>query len=148
MNINTDYSQLERTNPIQRDKNLGKNEFFKILSAQLQYQDPMKGGDNTEFVAQMAQFSSLEQMQNLNQSFEKLMYSQNAQYGTSLVGKKVNVLNGENIVNGEVEKVRLNGSNVSIVIDNKEYPVENVLEIENIKPTLEAGSEVDEQQDK
>ncbi|MTI65718.1 MAG: flagellar hook capping protein [Firmicutes bacterium] len=142
MNINTDYSQIERTNPIQKDNKLGKNEFFKILSAQLQFQDPMKGGDNTEFVAQMAQFSALEQMQNLNQSFEKLMYSQNAQYGTSLVGKKVSVYDGENIVKGEVEKVKLNGNYVDVVINDKEYPIENVVEVTQKEPTKEVGSEI------
>ena len=74
---------------------LGENEFFQILSAQLQYQDPMDGGDNSEYVAQLAQFSSLEQMKNLNIAIEDLKSNQNLLLGTNLIGKTV-ILNGEN----------------------------------------------------
>ena len=61
---------------------LGKDEFLKILIAQLQNQDPTSPMDNGEFISQMAQFSALEQMQQLNTSFQ---YSQ----AYSLIGKTV-----------------------------------------------------------
>ncbi len=48
---------------------LGKDEFLKILVTQLQNQDPMSPMEDTDFIAQLAQFSSLEQMQSLNTSF-------------------------------------------------------------------------------
>ena len=48
---------------------LGKDEFLKILVTQLQNQDPMSPMEDTDFIAQLAQFSSLEQMQSLNTSY-------------------------------------------------------------------------------
>ncbi len=61
---------------------LGKDEFLKILIAQMQNQDPTSPMDNGQFISQMAQFSALEQMQQLNTSMQ---YSQ----AYSLLGKNV-----------------------------------------------------------
>ncbi len=55
---------------------LGKNEFLNLLVAQMQHQDPLDPVDNKEMIAQLAQFSALEQMQNLNTQTEKLRQSQ------------------------------------------------------------------------
>ena len=55
---------------------LGKDAFLKILITQLQNQDPTSPMDDKEFIAQMAQFSSLEQMQNMTKAMENLLASQ------------------------------------------------------------------------
>lgn len=55
---------------------LDKHAFLELLVTQLRYQDPMNPSDNGEFLAQMAQFTSLEQVQNINSSLEKLLSSQ------------------------------------------------------------------------
>lgn len=65
---------------------LGKNEFLKILTTQLQYQDPTAPMDNSQFVAQLAQFSSLEQMQNVNTTLEQLVTVQKAASQNSAIG--------------------------------------------------------------
>ncbi len=73
-------------------KKLGKDEFFKIMVTQMQHQDPMKPMENEQMAAQMAQFSSLEQMLNVNQNIEKLTQAQLPlqQLGAaSLIGKFV-----------------------------------------------------------
>ena len=72
--------------------NLDKDDFMKLLIAQLQNQDPTNPMKDTEFIAQMAQFSSLEQTMNLSKAFEKFAESQNQsqmiQYN-SFVGKEI-----------------------------------------------------------
>ena len=126
-------------NTISREKDLGKNDFLKILSAQLQFQDPMSGGDNTEFIAQMAQFSSLEQMENLNKSFQEFINLQKIEQGSGLIGKNVTVKGGDNLVSGIVDKVKINGGNVEIVIDNTNYLLEDVSEISFVKETEDSA---------
>lgn len=54
------------------NKQLGKQDFLQLLVTQLKYQDPMQPTENQEFVAQLAQFGSLEGTQNINSSIEKL----------------------------------------------------------------------------
>lgn len=76
-------------------QDLGRDEFLKLLIAQLENQDPTSPQDNGEFVAQLAQFSSLEESQKMTQSFEQFASSfQSTQHlqATSLVGRPVHVL--------------------------------------------------------
>ncbi len=78
----------------QRDavKKLGKDEFFKIMITQIQHQDPLKPYQNEDMAAQMAQFTSLEQMMNVNSNLEKLTQSQMPLHqlgATNLIGKQV-----------------------------------------------------------
>jgi flagellar basal-body rod modification protein FlgD len=69
---------------------LGKDEFLKLLTVQLQQQDPTQPMDNTAFVAQLAQFSSLEQMNNVSDTLTKMLTAQGTALQTSaldMVGK-------------------------------------------------------------
>lgn len=74
------------------NSNLGKDAFLQLLMAQLQHQDPTAPMDNSQFISQMAQFSSLEQMQKMTKAVEGLievqLQSQLVQY-SSFIGKKV-----------------------------------------------------------
>jgi len=71
---------------------MGKDAFMQLLIEQMTYQDPMEPMDNTEFVGQLAQFSSLEQMQNIASGIELLTLTQNASTNSQMVnmiGKRV-----------------------------------------------------------
>ena len=73
-------------------KILGKDDFLKLMITQLKYQDPLEPTDNTDFIAQMAQFSSLEQMQNMSQGFENLAAFQESMLRESTVAQAINLI--------------------------------------------------------
>ena len=71
---------------------LGKDDFLLLLVTQLQNQDPLNPADHTEFTAQLAQFSSLEQLNNVNDNLEELQNYQastNNSQAVSLLGKEI-----------------------------------------------------------
>ena len=71
---------------------LGKDDFLTLLVTQLQHQDPLNPQDSTEFTAQLAQFSSLEQLGNVNDNLEYLklaVASANNTEAVSLIGKEI-----------------------------------------------------------
>ncbi|WP_093060278.1 flagellar hook assembly protein FlgD [Psychrobacillus sp. OK028] len=84
-------NQAKKT-PSTGNSTLGKDAFLKILMTQLQNQDPTKPMDDSQFIAQMAQFSSLEQMTNLTEAFKEFAavqeQSQMIEF-SSFVGKNV-----------------------------------------------------------
>ncbi|MDQ0045437.1 flagellar hook assembly protein FlgD [Variovorax boronicumulans] len=89
---------------------LGMEDFLKILLTQLTYQDPLKPMDNQQFMAQMAQFTSLEQTQQLNTKVETLITNQAALQSVGLIGKTVDVSTPTGTVTGTVSALSLSGS--------------------------------------
>ncbi|MFW6380947.1 MAG: flagellar hook capping FlgD N-terminal domain-containing protein [Bacillota bacterium] len=100
---NEEAAQVERED----DNNLDKDAFFELLVTQMKHQDPLNPMDNTKFMSQMAQFSSLEQMNNMNESMGKFLEVQGLAEGSSLIGKTVEIINedAEQSQTGEVTKV-------------------------------------------
>lgn len=82
----------ESANGSKKDKVLGKDAFLTMLVAQMKNQDPMNPIDNTEFTAQLAQFSSLEQMFNVNENLKNIQMTQSSLNNTqsvSIIGKEI-----------------------------------------------------------
>lgn len=78
---------------------LGKDDFLKILMTQLQNQDPLNPMEDKDFIAQMASFSTLEQITNMSDSIDKFINAENqSQFlqASSLIGKTVTYLNSDN----------------------------------------------------
>ncbi len=81
-----------------------RDEFLKLLVAQLKNQDPMSPQQNGEFIAQLAQFSTVEGVQSLNKSMESILsnyQSSQALQASSLVGRKVIVATDKSVVDTE-----------------------------------------------
>lgn len=88
---------------------LGQEDFMKILLTQLTYQDPLKPMDNQEFMAQMAQFTALEQSQRLNDRVQQLVDDQAALQSISLIGRTVEVSTSSGNKTGTVSSLSLGG---------------------------------------
>ena len=87
---------------------LGKDDFLKLLVIQLKNQDPLEPLKNEDFIAQLATFNSLEQMTNLNKSFEGMLALQTLSYASSFIGKEVAwYAEDGTLMNGTVLEVEL-----------------------------------------
>jgi flagellar basal-body rod modification protein FlgD len=121
---------------------MGKEDFLRLLVTQLTYQDPLNPVDNQEFIAQTAQFSALEQMQNLNESFKTLMQIErqiNRAISLGFVGKQAEVKTGFFELKGEggVElsyQVDSPLDKVTIKIFDKEGKLIKTLESQDASP--------------
>ena len=84
---------------------MGRDEFLKLLLTQLANQDPTAPIEDKEFIAQMAQFSSLEQMTNMAADFARLARMIQGTEAASALGRSVEILDGDRIVQGSVQAV-------------------------------------------
>lgn len=116
---------------------LGKDVFLQLMVTQLRFQDPLNPQDNSAFVAQMAQFTSLEQLQNLNVTVAKLLELQSGVMNPapSLLGLMVTASGSDGRpVSGQVTAVEYTGGRPQLVVNGQRLPLENVT-------TVTAGGE-------
>jgi flagellar basal-body rod modification protein FlgD len=109
-------------------QNLGKDDFLRILLTQLTHQDPTAPLEDKEFVAQMAQFSTLEQMTNMSAELAKVFGVMARSQAIGLLGKTVEIAIGDSKVSGRVEEVT--GSEFpQILVQGRYYDVSQVLSV-------------------
>ena len=159
MAIETQYETVPWLRTVDNSSNLStankgildKDDFLKLLITELKYQDPMEPMKDKEFIAQMASFSALEQMKNLNTGFEKLSGMITASLlpaiqlnqATSMIGKEVAYFNPEaeeeqeQIMVGTVNSVIMKEGQAYCVIDGKNIALSSIVEINASKSTDE-----------
>src|SRR5574344_993644 len=106
--INMQVDSFNKSNTVNgrtAQQSLGKDDFLKLLVTQLSNQDPTSPMDNTQFISQMAQFSSLEQMTNMNGEFSKLNLMLTSSNAVSTIGKTVDLNLGDTTTTGVVDAV-------------------------------------------
>lgn len=126
LNLQVDsFNKANNVSGRQVSQSLGKDDFLKLLITQLSNQDPTSPMENTEFIAQMAQFSSLEQMTNMNQEFAKLNAMMVSSQGVNTIGKIVDINLGDTTTTGKVEAVTY-GVNPQVRIGNVYYDMKQI----------------------
>ena len=119
------YNRANVQNGRKASHELGKDDFLTLLVTQLQNQDPTEPMENTEFISQMAQFSSLEQMTNMNQQFTKMTAMLNSTEAMSTLGKTVEINLGDTTTKGVVEGIT-RGDNPQIQVNGALYDMERI----------------------
>jgi flagellar basal-body rod modification protein FlgD len=121
---NTTQSQLTTVT-----KELDRDAFMNLLVTQMQNQDPMNPMKDTEFIAQLAQFSSLEQMQQVNSNLTLLAQMDAASQASSLLGKSV-VAGSNGSVTGRVSAVSLEDGELRLMVGNTKLSLSDITRIE------------------
>jgi len=98
------------------NQTLNLQDFLKILLTQLQFQDPLKPMDNEQFMAQMAQFSTLEQTQQLTNRMDQLLSIQSATQSVGLLGRTVEISSSGGNVSGQVTSLSLTNGTPTLSI--------------------------------
>lgn len=107
---------------------LGKDDFIKILITQLTHQDPSAPMQDKEFIAQMAQFSSLEQMTNMAQDFSKLANVLSGTEASAALGRSVEIAQGDQVVQGVVKAVSRGGA-PQVLVNGTYYDWDQVTKV-------------------
>jgi flagellar basal-body rod modification protein FlgD len=116
-------------------RTLGQDDFLKLVVAQLTNQDPTKPQENTEFIAQMTQFTALEQAKSMTSDISHMRTQQKLLQGMSLLDREVVVQSGKAApVTGVVKGLVMDGENPKILIGDTPFDLN---EIVNIRPATQ-----------
>lgn len=112
------------TSTKEKSSTLGKDDFLQLLVAQMKFQDPLEPTSNTEYIAQYATFSEVEQIQNMSKSMDLSRAS-------SLVGQTVQITstddNGKETTKmGKVDYVKYENGKAMVSVDEELYSLDDV----------------------
>ena len=131
---NTQYQQETQRDTLEANDALGQDAFFKILITQLQNQDPLNPMEDRDFVAQMAEFSSLEKTEKVYSLLEDKLSSNQVIQNSNLIGKEITA-NVEGVqIEGVVDAVKSSNDKVLAVLDSgSEINISNITQVKNIE---------------
>jgi len=123
---------------------LDMQSLLKIILTQLTYQDPLKPVDNTEFLAQLAQFTNIEQTQVMSDNVNGLLSLESSSQAVSLLGRTVGINNNSQLITGSVTGINFNNGvpSLSITQAGSSSPINGIglAQIISVAPTTESGS--------
>jgi flagellar basal-body rod modification protein FlgD len=112
-----------------------QTDYMKLLVTQLQNQNPLEPLDNKDMSAQLAQFSQLQQVENLNTSFRQVLESVQRSYASSLIGKEISFQAQASdgtveIQTGQVEEVTIGADGeILLTVDDQQVKLAEVTSI-------------------
>lgn len=119
---------------VSSNTSLDKDAFLQLLVAQMKYQDPLEPTDNTEYISQLATFSELEEMQNLNSGMS--LQRASGLIGENVICKVTNASTGNTeYVSGRVDYVVYENNKAYVSIDEALYSVDDIYEVVDEKYT-------------
>ncbi|MFA7306084.1 MAG: flagellar hook assembly protein FlgD [Hyphomicrobium sp.] len=119
---NSSGTQNTASNDATKNSTLNYNDFLKLMVAQLRNQDPLNPTDSTEYMSQIAQFSSVEQGINTNAKLDQLLVNSNISQASTMIGLSLTSADGS--VSGVVTSVRIDSSGSTAILNNgKEVPI-------------------------
>jgi len=129
-----------------KEKEMGKEDFLKLLVAQMKNQDPLNPSSNEDMVMQLAQFSSIEQTEMMNNNLETFIENNTLGTAGSMIGQEIEAANPDSgvITKGVVSQVNINGKGTKLVVGNTQVDLENLISIKG-KPVTVTGGEVVEE---
>jgi flagellar basal-body rod modification protein FlgD len=115
---------------------LTQDDFLKLIVAQMSSQDPMKPVDDTQFVAQMAQFSTLQATTSMQQNIAQMSSQQSFLQANGLIGRNVSLLDGQGaLINGTVGSVLMTSGTPQIVVNGQPYDLSTLLSVSDPSTT-------------
>lgn len=125
MTGNMESAKSKNTSGIKMD------DFLKILAATMS-NPSLSGGESgggTDYISQLVQFTTLEQIQTLSSNLEYTMMMTQQQQAISMIGKEVKVMDGDQKVEGKIDKVKFSTGFATIEVKGKDYLMSNILEL-------------------
>jgi flagellar basal-body rod modification protein FlgD len=112
-----------------KEQEMGKDDFLKLLVAQMKNQDPMNPSSNEDLVMQLAQFSSIEQTQNMNESLGKFIDTDSMSTAGSLIGQEIEAGDPESgdIIKGVVSQVNISPQGTKVVVNGRYIDLDNII---------------------
>jgi len=127
---------MDSSSPINTASNI-QMDYMKLLTTQLQNQNPLEPLDNNEMALQLAQFSQLQQLESMNASFAKVLSTTERNYANSLIGKEISFASEDetgtsDITSGIIEEV-INDvdGRIILVAGNNAFALEDVISVKN-----------------
>ena len=108
-----------------------RDDFMTLLVTQLKNQDPLEPVSQTDFLGQLAQFSTLESMEGLNANFEDFLKLQELSEGTNLIGRNIEFsteLDGNQ--SGNVSAIHMENGSMVAEVENRFVPIQSIIRVQ------------------